>query len=107
MAGRVYNVALIGYGLSAKVFQIPFVTLVLQFKLYAIVQRHPKPNDDAAQDYPDVKVYRSTEEMLEDEKVDVVMIGTSSDSHYKLCRQTLIARKHGEFDWSSSSNACL
>jgi predicted dehydrogenase len=96
MAQRIYNVALIGYGLSAKVFQIPFVPLVPQFKLDAIVQRHPKPNDDAAHDHPDVKVYRSTEELFEDEEVDVVMIGTSSDSHYTLCKQALEAGKHGE-----------
>ena len=98
MARGLYNVALVGYGLSAKVFQIPFVRLIPQFKLYAIVQRHPKPNDDAAHDHPDVKVYRTTEELLEDEKVDVVMIGTSSDSHYNLCKQALEARKHGEYD---------
>ncbi|KAJ2969734.1 hypothetical protein NQ176_g8515 [Zarea fungicola] len=37
MAGKTFNVGVIGYGLSAKVFHIPFITVLPQFKLHAIV----------------------------------------------------------------------
>jgi len=39
MASNQYSVGVIGYGLSAKVFHIPLISVVPEFKLYAIVQR--------------------------------------------------------------------
>ena len=44
-----FNVAVIGYGMSAKVFHIPLVqALPKDFKLYGILQRSPKAGDDAS-----------------------------------------------------------
>ena len=40
MAEARYNVGIIGYGLSAKIFHIPFVKDVRDFNLYAVVQRN-------------------------------------------------------------------
>lgn len=95
MASKIWNVGIIGYGLSAKIFHIPFVNAVPDFKLYAIVQRSPKPNDDAEKDWPGVKSYRSTEELVKDEGVDVVIVTTAPDSHVALTKQALEAGKHG------------
>jgi hypothetical protein len=39
MASNQYNVGVIGYGLSAKVFHIPLINFVSDFRLYAVVQR--------------------------------------------------------------------
>jgi predicted dehydrogenase len=96
MDEQVFNVALLGYGLSAKVFQIPFIRLIPQFKLYAIVQRHPKPDDNAEKDNPGVKVYQTSESMVQDPAIDLVVIGTTSSTHYSLCKEALEAGKHGK-----------
>jgi len=76
MSSKSYNVGIIGYGLSAKVFHIPLILAVPEFKLYAIVQRSPKPDDNAEKDHPGIKAYRSTEDMVADEKLDVVVVTT-------------------------------
>lgn len=95
MLPQVHNVAVIGYGMSAKVFHIPLIDAVADFKLYAIVQRTPRPGDDAEKDHPGVKVYRSLRETVNDAAVDVVVITTSPDSHYLLAKEALEKEKHG------------
>lgn len=95
MSSKTYNVGVIGYGLSAKVFHLPLIEVVPEFKLYAIVQRSPKPDDDAGKDHPEVKSYRSTEELFKDPKVDVVVVTTTPESHFQLAKEALEAGKHG------------
>ena len=95
MSSRRYNVGVIGYGLSAKVFHIPLILVVPEFKLLAIVQRSPKPEDDAEKDHPDVKIWRAADEMVADEKVDVVVVTTAPDTHLSLAKLALQAGKHG------------
>ena len=95
MSSRPFNIGIIGYGMSAKVFHIPLISFVPDFKLYAIVQRHPKPDDDAEKDHPGIKSYRSTEEMVEDGEVDVVVVTTIPDTHFELTKLALEKGKHG------------
>ncbi|KAJ5908356.1 hypothetical protein N7495_001038 [Penicillium taxi] len=94
MASKTFNVGIIGYGFSAKIFHIPFVTQVPQLNLYAFVQRTPKPNDDAEKDYPGVKSYRTSEELVKDPAVDLVIVTTAPDSHYDLVKLALEAGKN-------------
>ncbi|KXG50061.1 uncharacterized protein PGRI_060280 [Penicillium griseofulvum] len=89
-----YNVGIVGYGFSAKIFHIPFVKEVPQLKLYAVVQRTPKPDDDVEKDHPGVKSFRTTEEMVQDPAIDVVIITTAPDSHFALSKLALEAGKH-------------
>lgn len=95
MSSRRYNIGVIGYGLSAKVFHIPLILTVPDFKLHAIVQRSPKPDDNAEKDHPGVKVWRSADEMVIDEKLDVVVVTTAPDTHPSLAKLALEAGKHG------------
>ena len=95
MASKTWNVGVVGYGFSAKVFHIPFVQEVPELKLYAVVQRTPKPDDDAEKDHPGIKSYRTTEEMVKDAGVDVVIITTAPDSHFELTKLALESGKHG------------
>ncbi len=94
MAPKTYNVAVIGFGMSAKVFHIPLIQFVPKFKLYAIVQRHPKSQDDAGKTHPGIKSYRSSEEMVKDSAVDVVVVTTIPTSHFELCKLALEHGKH-------------
>lgn len=96
MASKVYNVGVIGYGFSAKIFHIPFVKEVPELKLYAIVQRTPSQNDDAEKDHPGVKGFRTTEELVQDPAVDIVIVTTAPDSHFALSKLALEAGKHGK-----------
>ncbi|KAL1974503.1 hypothetical protein VTN31DRAFT_4707 [Thermomyces dupontii] len=91
---RTWNVGVIGYGFSAKIFHIPFITAVPDFKLYAIVQRNPQPGNDAEKDHPGIKAYRSADDLVKDPDVDVVVVTTAPDSHYDLTKLSLQAGKH-------------
>ncbi|KAJ6034779.1 uncharacterized protein N7446_009534 [Penicillium canescens] len=94
MASKTYNVGIVGYGFSAKIFHIPFVAEVPELKLYAVVQRTPKADDDAEKDHPGVKSFRTTEEMVQDPAIDIVIITTAPDSHFALSKLALEAGKH-------------
>ncbi|CAK47149.1 hypothetical protein ASPNIDRAFT_54874 [Aspergillus niger ATCC 1015] len=94
MASKTWNVGIVGYGFSAKTFHIPFIQEVPQFKIAAVVQRTPKPDDDAEKDHPGIKSYRTTEEMVKDEGLQVVVITTAPDSHYALAKLALENGKH-------------
>ena len=102
MSSNSYNVGVIGYGMSAKVFHIPLIEHIPKLKLYAVVQRNPKPDDDAEKDHPGIKSYRTTEEMVKDEDVHVVVVTTVPDTHFELAKLALEGGKHGK----SSSLVC-
>lgn len=106
MASKTWNIGIIGYGFSAKIFHIPFVNALPDYKLYAIVQRTPKPDDDAEKDWPGIKSYRSAEELVKDEGVDVVIVTTAPDSHVALTKLALEAGKHGMFARTMGFHIC-
>jgi predicted dehydrogenase len=95
MAAKTWNVGIIGYGFSAKIFHIPFIQAVPDLKLYAIVQRNPQPENNAEKDHPDIKAYRSADDLVKDEAVDVVIVTTAPSSHVELAKLALEAGKHG------------
>lgn len=80
--------------MSAKVFHIPFVTTIPEFKLHAIVQRSPKDGNSAPADHPEAKHYNDTKALLADPDVDVVIITTPPDNHFELTKAVLEAGKH-------------
>ena len=99
-----FNIGVIGYGMSANVFHIPLIQTVPSFKLHAIVQRHPKPEDDAEKDHPGIKSYRATEDLVKDGEVDVVVVTTIPGTHVELTKLALENGKHGML---SRSVRCL
>ncbi|CAK1361985.1 putative oxidoreductase [Cercospora beticola] len=95
MAAKPFNVAVVGFGLSAKVFHIPFVqALPGDFKIYGVVQRSPTPENDASKLYPGIKSWRSIDEVYEDPEVDVVIVTTPPDGHYEFAKKSLESGKH-------------
>lgn len=91
---KIFNVGVVGYGLSAKIFHIPFINDSKAFKLHAIVQRSPKPEDNASKDWSESKVYRSIDELVQDKEVDVVVLTTTPATHFALASQAMKAKKH-------------
>ncbi|KAK9311004.1 NAD binding Rossmann fold oxidoreductase [Lipomyces starkeyi] len=94
MEDRKLKAGVIGYGTSAKVFHIPFILASPYFVLHAIVQRSITNQGDARVNFPDIKVYRSVEDFLEDKELDVVVVATGPESHFALTKLALEAGKH-------------
>ncbi|KAL8937305.1 MAG: hypothetical protein Q9216_004493 [Gyalolechia sp. 2 TL-2023] len=94
MAHKTYNVGIVGYGLSAKVFHIPLIEVVPELCLYAVVQRRPTPDNDVLRDHPGVKVYNAAEEMVKDGSIDIVVVTTPPATHFELAKLALENNKH-------------
>ncbi|MEJ7663886.1 MAG: Gfo/Idh/MocA family oxidoreductase [Hymenobacter sp.] len=79
------------YGMSGKLFHAPFLALHPGFELRAVVERH---TPRMAADYPSVVSYSTTEALLADPAIELVIVNTPNDTHYDLTRQALLAGKH-------------
>ena len=80
--------------MSAKVFHIPLIAVTPSFKLHSIVQRSPKPNDDASKAHPSAKIYRSADEMFTDPSIDIIVITTTPETHFSFTKSALESGKH-------------
>ncbi|KAL4943443.1 hypothetical protein BDV06DRAFT_211021 [Aspergillus oleicola] len=88
------NVAVIGYGFSAKTFHIPFILHNPGFNLYGIVQRSPRAGNSAADDFPGVKVWMYAHQAIEDGDVDLLVITSTNDTHFPFSKAALERGKH-------------
>ncbi|KAI0814675.1 hypothetical protein GGR55DRAFT_632740 [Xylaria sp. FL0064] len=91
---KIFNVGVVGYGMSAKIFHIPFITTTPAFKLHSILQRNPQPESSAPQDYPNLKHFKSMDTFLADADLDLVVLTTTPETHFPLAQQSLNAGKH-------------
>lgn len=83
---------LVGFGISAKVFHLPFInTLTDKYELVSIVQRK---GDEAREKYPFVKIVRDIDDLVADPEIDLVIITTPNDTHFPYARKALEAGKH-------------
>lgn len=85
------NTALCSFGMSGWVFHAPFIVADTRFKLYAVWER---TKDLAEQKYPGIKTYRTLEEMLTDDAVELVIVNTPNVTHYDYTKKALLAGKH-------------
>src|SRR5580698_8547547 len=94
MAGET-GVGIIGFGLAAKVFHAPFVSAVPGLRLVAFVERK---SDEAHKAYPATKTVRTVEELIADTSIDLIVVATPNETHYRLAKQLLEAGKHVVID---------
>jgi scyllo-inositol 2-dehydrogenase (NADP+) len=88
---RVLNTAVVGFGVSARTFHIPFLMTNPNFNWMAVVER----NTNLAVTYKkDVVVYRNIETMLADKNIDLVVITTPNLTHLPFAKAALLAGKH-------------
>ena len=83
--------AVLSYGMSGKLFHTPFLHVHPGFRFYAVWERS---KNLAQQDYPDVKTYRTLDDLLADEEVELVIVNTPNYSHYEYAKKALLAGKH-------------
>ena len=85
------RVAVLGYGLSGRVFHCPFVSAVPGLELAAIMQR---TGDTAAEVYPLARILRTPEQVFTDPAIDLVVVATPNDTHEDFALAALGAGKH-------------
>ena len=84
------EVGLIGYGLAGRAFHAPVIRAVPGLRLAAIVQRS---GNEAAENYPDVRIVRSVDELLAIPGIRLVVIATPNDTHFDFAKACLAAGK--------------
>lgn len=82
---------ILSYGMSGRVFHAPFVNEKTRFELRAVVERHEKR---AQQRYPNIISYDSVDELLNDDKIELVIVNTPNNTHVDYAMQALKAGKH-------------
>ena len=85
------NTALCSFGMSGWVFHAPFIHLHPGFNLYAVYERS---KNIAESKYPGIITYRSLEDLLADDKVELVVVNTPNYTHYDYTKKALLAGKH-------------
>ncbi|MDI9870215.1 Gfo/Idh/MocA family oxidoreductase [Flectobacillus roseus] len=84
------NIALVGFGLSGRYLQAPFITANSNYHLKTIVTS----NALAKELYPDVQIVSSIEDVLADSTIDLVSIASPNATHYEYAKKALLANKH-------------
>lgn len=91
---KILNVAIIGYGLSGRIFHASIIKSMKEFKIKKIVTKNSDKIKQAKTDLNDVVICSSIDEVLEDKEIDLVVISTPNTSHFQLADKALKAGKH-------------
>lgn len=86
----IINTAILGYGLSGRVFHAPFIHTHPGFRLHSIVTS----GDEAIKHYPEANIARKYDEVIGDSEIELVCICSPNEFHLKQARQALLAGKH-------------
>jgi len=84
--------ALVGYGLSGRVFHAPLIRADDEYELVAIVTSSPARQSSARTDHPEARIYSTYRELWESERdLDLVILSTPPDTHVEFAEQALSA----------------
>jgi len=87
----IINAGIASYGMSGKLFHAPFLEAHPQYHLSAIVERH---KEESRIKYPGSKLYRSFEELINDEDINLIIVNTPVQTHYEYAKAALNAGKN-------------
>ncbi len=77
--------------MSGEIFHAPLLNAHKGFSIISILERTKNRSHDR---YPSANIVRSYEEILEDDKVDLVIVNTPDRYHYEMAAEAIKANKH-------------
>ena len=95
------KVGIVGYGFSARCFNLPYILPNPDLQVYAFLQRAAPPGDPVhakahcTVDFPEAKHYRTADEFFADSEIELVVVCTHS--HEEFVERALNAEKHGKY----------
>ncbi len=95
-SSQTLGVGIVGYGSYGGMghYHGRAATLVEGLDLIAVVDRDPERRKAAEQEFPNVRTYKTTEELANDPEVDICIVATPPVSHAELSMTLLQANKH-------------
>jgi scyllo-inositol 2-dehydrogenase (NADP+) len=91
MTNSKINTALCSFGMSGVVFHAPFIEVNAKFNLYGVLER---TKNEAQKRYPTIKKFRSLDDLLADETIELVVINTPNITHFDFAKKVINAGKH-------------
>lgn len=88
---KIIHTALIGFGLSGRVFHAPFIHTHPGFSLSAVVERHKQTSKEI---YPDVAIVEDYQALLKNDAIDLMVVATPNIYHFPMAMDCLKAGKH-------------
>lgn len=88
------NVGLIGFGMAGRLFHGPTINSTKGLNLYKIRETKAPNIEIISERYPEAIIVNDTNEILNDPKVDLVIVATPNVTHYDVATQALNADKH-------------
>lgn len=87
----VINTAIIGFGLSGRVFHAPFLHCHTGFNMLKVIERNHQYSKEI---YPYIEVVKDYKEVINDPNIDLVVVSTPNIYHYHMVKEALYAGKH-------------
>ncbi|GLB33659.1 putative oxidoreductase family, C-terminal alpha/beta domain [Lyophyllum shimeji] len=91
------NTCVLGVGLAGLTFHVPFILALPDvFTLHSVLERNPQSSGGKLHDRfgVAVKIYRTLEQVLKEQEIELVVIGTPNPTHYSFAKAALEAGKH-------------
>lgn len=86
--------AIIGYGLSGRVFHAPFIDVVEGYDLTKISTSRPESIAMIEDRYPITTVVPDGKSIIDDPEIDLVIVTSPNTDHFHWSREALLAGKH-------------
>lgn len=86
--------AIIGYGLSGRVFHAPFIDVVEGYDLTKISTSRPESIAMIEDRYPITTVVPDGKSIIDDPEIDLVIVTSPNTDHFRWSREALLAGKH-------------
>ncbi len=85
------NTALLSYGMSGSIFHAPFLKVNPYYHLSSVWERSKSLSKKL---FPEITIYRTLEELLNDRAIELVIVNTPNTTHYDYAMKALRAGKH-------------
>ncbi|MGN6443709.1 MAG: Gfo/Idh/MocA family oxidoreductase, partial [Arthrobacter sp.] len=95
VAAAPIRTAVVGFGISGKVFHTPLIAGNPDYSLDVIVTAHPERAAEAARLYPQARIMATPEELFANAAdLDLVILGTPPHTHFELAATAIAHRLH-------------
>lgn len=85
------KVGLVGFGFSGSTFHAPVIESVQGLTITKVVSSNP---EKVIEQFPEMKVVASIDELLNDREIELVIITTPNEFHFPMGKKALEAGKH-------------
>lgn len=88
------RIGLIGFGLGGRVFHAPLIKHTNGLDLAKVRTTNPDHQKIVSERYPEVEIVADSDDIINDEEIELVVVAVPHVFHYELAKAALLADKH-------------